>query len=97
MTWKGALLVSVGPPDVVSNVVMDAMENIVKVIAAAGALFCEDVPKQSALERTNQILNGPAPALGPIPRPRRVRCDGCGPGRFGIGFPHDHLPRPPSP
>jgi hypothetical protein len=30
MTWKGALLVSVGLPDVVDNVVMDAMENIVK-------------------------------------------------------------------
>jgi hypothetical protein len=67
MTWKGALLVSVGLPDVVNNVVMDAMENIVKVIAAAGALFGEDVLKQSPLERTNQILNGPAPALGPIP------------------------------
>ena len=42
---EGALLVSVGLPDIMNNVVMDAVENVVNVIAGVGRLFGDDAPK----------------------------------------------------
>ncbi|WP_317148825.1 DUF4226 domain-containing protein [Mycobacterium sp. 29Ha] len=41
---EGALLVSVGLPDVMNNVVFDAIENIAKVVGAVGRIFGEDKP-----------------------------------------------------
>jgi hypothetical protein len=63
--------VSVGLPGFVNNVVIDAVENIGKVLAAAGKLFADD-PKQSPADHTNQVLFGPAgppPAPAPPPTP----------------------------
>ena len=42
---EGALLVSVGLPDIMNNVVMDAVQNVVNVIAGVGRLFGDDAPK----------------------------------------------------
>ena len=42
---EGALLVSVGLPDITNNVVIDAVENVVKIIAGVGRLFGDDEPK----------------------------------------------------
>ena len=62
---------SVGLPGFVNNVVIDAVENIGKVLAAAGKLFADHDPKQSPLDHTNQVLSGPAapPAAPPPPTP----------------------------
>jgi hypothetical protein len=54
--------VSVGLPGFINNVVIDAVENIGKVLAAAGKLFADHEPKQSPAEHTNQVLFGPAGA-----------------------------------
>jgi hypothetical protein len=60
--------VSVGLPGFVNNVVMDAIENIGKVLAAAGKLFADHEPKQSPADHTNQVLFGPAgPPTAPAP------------------------------
>ena len=42
---EGALLVSVGLPDIVNNVVIDAVENVVTIVAGVGRLFGDDEPK----------------------------------------------------
>ena len=42
---EGALLVSVGLPDITNNVVIDAVENVVRIIAGVGRLFGGDEPK----------------------------------------------------
>jgi hypothetical protein len=62
--------VSVGLPAFVNNVVLDAVENVAKVLAAAGKLFAGDEPKQSPLDHTNQVLSGSAgPPATPAPPP----------------------------
>ena len=42
------MLVSVGLPDITNNVVIDAVENVVKIIAGLGRLFGDDEPKHLA-------------------------------------------------
>ncbi len=59
---------SVGLPGFVNNVVIDAVENVGRVVAAAGKLFAGDEPKQSPVDHTNQALFGQQAR-----RPRRRR------------------------
>lgn len=58
---------SVGLPGLVNNVVLDALENIGKVLAEAGKLFSHDEPKRSPLDHTNQVLFGPTGTPPPTP------------------------------
>jgi hypothetical protein len=62
--------VSVGFPGFVNNVVLDTVENIGRVLAAAGKLFADHEPKQSPADHTDQVLFGPAGApAAPPPTP----------------------------
>ena len=49
---------------------MDAVATVAKVVVAAGSLV-DDAPKQSPLDRTNQVLFGPdgPPPAAPAPSP----------------------------
>jgi hypothetical protein len=78
--------VSVGFPGLVNNVVIDAIENIGKVIAAAGRLFADDHPQQSPAERTEQVLAGSAgPPEGPPAPPATDDHSGLGTGATKAG------------
>jgi hypothetical protein len=78
--------VSVGLPGFVNNVVLDAVENVAKVLAAAGKLFAGDEPKQSPLDHTNQVLSGPAgPPAAPAPPPTPHDDSGLNSGATGAG------------
>jgi hypothetical protein len=78
--------VSVGLPGFVNNVVIDAVENIGKVLAAAGKLFADDEPKQSPADHTNQVLFGAgSPPAAPPPPPTPNGDSGLNTGATGAG------------
>jgi hypothetical protein len=78
--------VSVGLPGFVNNVVLDAVENVAKVLAAAGKLFADHEPKQSPADHTNQVLSGTAgPPAAPVPPPTPHDDSGLNSGATGAG------------
>ena len=63
---------SVGLPGLMNDLLMDAFENVGKVVVAAGRLFADDGgPKQSPADLTSQTLFGTAgpPPQSPAPSP----------------------------
>jgi hypothetical protein len=64
---RKARSVSVGLPGFVNNLVVDAIDNIGKVLSAAGKLFGD--PKESPADHTNQVLSGPPAAPASLPTP----------------------------